>query len=212
MEQTTILAGLPETKEFWASIDMLRYLLLLAGLDAVCGIYISKVTQQCELFTLPRSGYARWYHRAMLGASGAVCLLLLLITGLAGLTSGDSTQTVLLAGGLLLLNMVVIANIELLITLLSQKIALGYLVCMFVQLLSLFGSDRFSHAGKLLLIGNWGMLIRSTWAGPDGIPLKATVPLEILILILLWIFGWRILRRNRRGVSYDSGKSCIKRV
>jgi hypothetical protein len=53
---------------------------------------------------------------------------------------------------------------------------------------------------KLLLIGNWGMMVRSTLVDSNGLPIGQTITLECILLILLWAFGWRILRRNRRGV------------
>lgn len=199
MTPTTILAGLSEVKDFWVTADMLRYLLLLAGLDAVSGLYISTVIERCETFMLPRSGFSRWYRRAMIRSSAAVCVVLAVIAGISCIVSEDSVSTVLLAAEILTLNLVVLTNLQLFITLLSRNIPLGYLFCMLIQLLSLFVSERFPLAGKIILIGNWGMMARSTLADPAGIPIGLVIGLEIIILALFWILGWRVIRRNRRG-------------
>ena len=199
MNCSNVLAGLSEIKEFWAPMDMLRYLLLLAGLDAVSGLYISNVVERCETLALPRSGYAHWYHRAMLRSGGALCALLAVITGVACLIPGDCISTVLTAAGIFALNLVVLTNIQLFITLISRKVTLGYGLCMLSQLLSVFCSERLPMVGKLLLIGNWGMMVRSTLVNPAGISIRFVIGLEVLILALLWILGWRMIRKNRRG-------------
>lgn len=199
MECTSVLAGLSETKEFWKSLDLLRYLLLIAGLDAVPGLYAANVTQRCETFTLPRCGYSQWYHRAMLRNSGALCLSLGIITGIACILAQNDFAAVLLAAGILALNLLVISNIQMFITMLSKNVSLGYLVCMLIQFVSIFCSERMPQAGKMLLIGNWGMMVRSSLAKADGIPIGTAVVLEICILIVLWIFGWRVIRRTRKG-------------
>lgn len=196
---TTIFAGLSETKAFWLSTDLLRYLLLLAGMDAVSGLYTANVIERCETFTLPRSGYARWYHRAMLGGGAVICLPLAVVAGIACLTSRDSVQTVALAAALLALNLLVVSNLQMFITLMTRNIALGYLVCMLMQLISVFCSEQLSPAGKMALLGNWGMLARSTLVQPDGISIGTAVGAEIVILLTLWIFAWRAVRKNRRG-------------
>lgn len=195
----TILAGLPEAKDFWAYTDLLRYLFLLSGMDAVSGLYTVNVVERCETFTLPRSGYARWYHRAMLGSAAALFLPLAAATGIACLTSGDSVQTVGIASAILALNLLVVANLQMFITLISRNIALGYLACMLIQLISIFCSERFPPVGRVALIGNWGMLARSSLVQPDGISVGTAVAAEIAILLMLWLFAWRAIRKTRRG-------------
>lgn len=178
---------------------MLRYLLLLAGMDAVSGLYTANVIERCETFTLPRSGYARWFHRAMLGNGVILCLPLAVVTGIACITSGDSFQMVVTASVLLALNLLVVSNLQMFITLMSRNIALGYFACMLIQVISVFCSEQFPQAGKIVLIGNWGMLARSILAQPDGIPIGTAVAAEIAILLILWTFAWRVVRKNRRG-------------
>lgn len=195
----TILAGLSETKDFWAYMDVLRYLVLLAGLDAVTGLYTANVIEHCETFTLPRYGYVHWYHQAMLGSAAALCPPLAAVTGIACLTSGDNVQTVVAASAILALNLLTVSNIQMFITLMSRNVALGYLACMLVQMVSIFCSEQLPPAGKMALIGNWGMLARSSLIQPDGISIKTTVTAEIMILLSLWIFAWRAVRKNRRG-------------
>lgn len=199
MNWTTVLAGLSETKDFWATIELLQYLFLLAGLNTVAGLYIVNVVEQCEVFALPRNGYSRWYHRAMLGVSSSVCILLAIITGIACFVSKDGISVVLIATAVLALNIIVISNIQLFITLLSGNVMVGYLICMFSQLLSLFASERFPQVGKIFLMGNWGMAIRTTLADPIGVPVGTVITIECLLLLILWIGGWRIIRRYKRG-------------
>ncbi len=181
-------------------MDLLRYMFLLAGMDAASGLYTANVIERCETFTLPRSGYARWYHRAMLGNAAVLCLPLAAVAGIACLTSGDSVQTVVTASAVLALNLLVVSNLQMFITLMSQNIALGYLACMLIQMISLFCSEQFPPAGKMALIGNWGMLARSTLVQPNGISIGNAVAVEIVILLMVWIFAWRVIRKNRRGV------------
>lgn len=201
MSCSTILAGLPESKSFWVTMELIRYLLLLNGLNAVSGLYIAKVVQQCEIFTLPRSGYARWYHRSTLSGSLVLWAALGVITMTTCFVSGDNVQSVVLAAVIFGINLTLMFNLQMLITLLSGSVSVGYLVSMFVQSISLFLSERFPPAGKILLIGNWGMMVRSTLVDPAGIPIGPVIGLEFMLLVLLWKFGWRILRWNRRGAS-----------
>jgi hypothetical protein len=196
----SILAGLSETKDFWSTFDLLRYLCLIVVLDAAAGLYTANVVEQCETFALPRCGYARWYHRAMLGSGASVCLVLGAITGISCLLSEGQLLSLLLAAAILGLNLLVMTGIQLFLSLLTKNISLGYLICMLIQLLSLFVSERYPMWVKLLLIGNWGMMVRSTLVDSNGLPIGQTITLECILLILLWAFGWRILRRNRRGV------------
>lgn len=199
MDCTTILAGLPEVKEYWVSLDMLRYLILLAGLDAVSGLYIGNVIEQCETFTLPRSGFSRWYHHAMLQSGLYLFVVLSSITGLALLANNGNSTAILIASVILFLNLIVLANIQLFITLLTKNISTGYMICLLLQLLSLFCSERLPFVGKVMLIGNWGMMARTTLMDSNGIPIKGVILLELIILVVFWLFGWRVMRRNRRG-------------
>ncbi len=198
MSYTSILAGLSEYKESWVALNMLYYLLLLAVLDAVSGLYTAKMMEHYEIFVLPRRGYARWYHRAMLEISGIIFFLISVITLISGFKSSDGFYKMILAAAVLALNLTVISNIQMFISLLSRNVMLGYLVCMLIQLVSIFCSERMPHAGKLALIGNWGMLVRSTLIDPDGVPIETSITLEVIILILLWLFGWYVIRLNRR--------------
>lgn len=199
MECTTIIAGMTEQKDSWASADLLRYLLLIAGLDAVSGLYTTIVVERCETLTLPRSGWSYWYHRAILYSSVALCAILLAISWITCLISKNCDMTILLSSGILALHMVMLTNLMMLISLVFQNVTLGYLLCMLVQLLSIFCSEQMPSLGKFLLIGNWGMMVRSTLIDPEGIPLAYAIGLEVLILILMWNLGWRIIRRVRRG-------------
>lgn len=199
MQWTTILAGLPEIKDFWVTMDMTCYLLLLIGADTVTGLFITHVIEQSEVFVLPRSGYRRWYCRAILGIGRILGSLLLILTGAFALLSKDSVASVLVAAAVFGLNIFVVSNLQLFITVLSGQVTMGYIVCMFIQLLSVFASEQLPRFGKLLLIGNWGMVLRSTLADPNGIPIVAIIGMECFILIMLWIFGWRIIRKNKRG-------------
>lgn len=199
MEFTSALAGLSEIKDYWSAPILLRYLLLLAVLDAVSGLYIAGVIERCEVFTLTRYGYERWYHRAMLGHGAILCVFLAVLAGITCAISKDSVCAVWIAAAVLALNMLVISNFQMLITMLSGNVSLGYLICMFVQLLSVFLSERLPTVGKWLLIGNWGMALRSTLAVPGGLPTGFVIGTECFILIILWRFGWRSLRKKKRG-------------
>lgn len=199
MEFTSALAGLSEIKDFWSAPILLRYLLLLAVLDAVSGLYIAGVIERCEVFTLTRSGYERWYHRAMLRHGAILCVFLAGIAAITCAISKDSVCAVWIAAAVLALNMLVISNFQMLITMLFGNVSLGYLICMFAQLLSVFLSERLPTVGKWLLIGNWGMALRSTLAVPGGLPIGFVIGVECFILIILWRFGWRMLRKKKRG-------------
>lgn len=199
MQWTTIFAGLPEDKDCWTMVVLLRYLLLMTGADTVTGLYITHVVEQSETFVLPRSGYRRWYCRSMLGLGRILGVLILILAGAAVLVSRGSIATVLISVAVFGLNIFVVANIQMFITVLSGQVATGYAICLFLQLLSVFFSEQLPKFGKLFLIGNWGMALRSTLADPNGIPIGAVIGMESMVLIMLWIFGWRIIRRNKRG-------------
>lgn len=199
MDYTTILAGLSDTKELWASVDMLRYLLLIVSMDTITGLYIAGIVERCEVFVLPRSGYSSWYHRAMLQCSGVLLITIMIVTGVTCIVSSDSMTSVLLAAAVLALNMLVVANIQIFVTLLCENITLGYMLSMMIELLSIFGSERLSPRGKMFLIGNWGMIIRTTVVNPNGISISAAIVLEVVILITLWELGWRVIRKHRKG-------------
>ena len=199
MEFTSALAGLSEIKDFWSAPILLRYLLLLAVLDAVSGLHIAGVIERCEVFTLTRCGYERWYHRAMMSHGAILCASLVCIAAITCTISKDSVCAVWIAAAVLALNMLVISNFQMLITMLFGNVSLGYLICMFAQLLSVFLSERLPTVGKWLLIGNWGMALRSTLAVPGGLPIGFVIGVECFILIILWRFGWRMLRKKKRG-------------
>lgn len=199
MECKTILAGLSEIKEYWITLDMLRYLLLIAGMDGISGLYTTKIVERCETFVLPRSGFRRWHHRAMLQSTGLLLLALAVLTGVTLFVSTDSSTTILLAAGILALNLILISNIQMFIIMISGKVTIGYLLCMLIQLLALFCSERLPVTGRILLIGNWGMLIRSTLVHSGGIPMMPALGAELVLLMLFWIFGWRVIRSSRKG-------------
>lgn len=108
MNCSTILAGLPETKDFWITFDLLRYLLLIVTLNAVAGLYIANVVERCETLTLPRCGYARWYRRAMLGSGAAVCMALTVITVISCFMPKGELLATVIAAAILGLNLLVI--------------------------------------------------------------------------------------------------------
>ena len=74
----------------------------------------------------------------------------------------------------------------------------------FVQLVSMLLSQSVPGALALLLPGNWGALARTAeFRAPDslgqlhgGFPLWAAVALNLSVLLLICLFGWRFVRRK----------------
>lgn len=200
MRYTSVLAGLPENKELWDAQSVWGYLLMLSMIEGIMGRYIANVIKKSEIFVLPRAGFLNWYHRSMLHSSSILCFFLATTTTIVCHFSKDDVCGVVLSAVILALNLAVIINIQLLISIISQNVVLSYLVGMLVQMISIFYSEVFPPEGKLILIGNWGMVIRSTLVDPSGVPIGVILIIEISLLILLWTFGGRIIRRSRRGV------------
>lgn len=197
MNWTTCLAGLPEDTSAWNSLLLMRYLLLLGLLDCASGQVAVRLAGQSKIFYLPRDGYRNWC-RSILQRS---CLHVLSLIGIALLLSlwqsPDTTWDVVIAAAILALNAVALAGIQTLMILLFGSIA-GFAPLILIQLLSLFASRYLPGAWKLLLPGNWGMAIRSTLATTDGYPLFWVIGVEILLLLLLWGEGWRLVRWHDR--------------
>lgn len=140
----------------------MRYLLLLGLSDCVSGQVAVRLAEQSKIFYLPRSGYRDWcrfvLQRSCVSVLPLICIALLLSLW----QSPDPAQNVVIAAAILALNMITLAGLQTLLILLFGGIA-GFVPLILMQLLSLFVSCSLPGAWKLLLPGNWGMAIRSTW-------------------------------------------------
>lgn len=195
-----LLSGLPEQRYMWGSFFLLLYLSLLCASDSVFGIYAARVVERSEAAVLPRCGYRRWVHRAMLRSSTFLLPMMAVLTVTECLLHTDAWIQVLCSAGLMTLNLIVLGNLLLFFTLLYRNVRLGFLVCILTQLSSMLYSEALPPVGKLLLPGNWGMALRTTLADPNGIAVWPSITIEIVILTALWTFGWRVIRKYRKGV------------
>lgn len=193
MSWTTCLAGLPEDTSAWTSLLLMRYLLLLGLLDCVCGQVAVRLAGKSKTFYLPRSGYQKWYRFVLQCSCFPILPLICAALLLSIWQSPDPMPNVVIAAAILALNAVTLAGIQTLMILLFGGIA-GFVPLILIQLLSLFFSYRLPGAWKLVLPGNWGMVMRSTLAATDGYPLFWVIGIEILLLLVLWTEGWRLVR------------------
>ena len=128
-----------------------------------------------------------------------LCAVLLLI----GLCAVPAWKT-LLAWLLFTEHMLMLAALQALLIALFQNALAGEVTVLFVQLVSLFFSVRLPGSLALLLPGNWGMLARSAeFEAPQrfaelhgGFPLWTAFALNAAVLLLIVIFGWRLVRRK----------------
>lgn len=197
MNWTTCLAGLSEDTSAWTSLLLMRYLLLLGLLDSVSGQVAVRLAGQSKIFYLPRSGYRDWCRSVLQHSCVSVLPLICIALLLSLWQSPDPAQNVMIAAAILALNMITLAGLQTLLILLFGGIA-GFVPLILMQLLSLFASCRLPGAWKLLLPGNWGMAIRSTLATSDGCPMLWTIGIEVLLLLVLWAEGWRLVRWYNR--------------
>lgn len=202
MNYTSILAGLPEIKAFWTAQSVLSYLLFLGILDIISGFYISGVVETSEVFSLPRSGYSKWYHRAMLRNSCILCLMISIVAIICCCLRINGPKFIWISAILLSLNEITLTSFQMLIILLSKKISVGFITTIFIQFIAIFISEQLPDILKYLLVGNWGMLERSSLITSNGYSAKIVVLIETSILIILWNCGWRIIRKNRRNAKW----------
>ncbi len=197
-----LLGGLPYNTSSVDYFQLLVYLLLLLLGDCASGIPAAQLLLKQHHFVLHRAGWRRWfwlYFRRCFRTALAVCAALLLI----GLLSFPEWET-LWAWLMFTLHMEMIAAVQVLLMALIENAAAAMLPVIFVQLASLLLSNPIPGEQALLLPGNWGALARTAeYETPDslgqlhgGFPLWAAVALNTVVLLLIVLFGWRLVRRK----------------
>ena len=199
---SVIFCGLPYDTAFVSYVRLLAYLLVLLLGDCSSGIPAAQLLLKQHHFVLLRAGWRRWFWltlRRCFCAVLVVCGVLLLIT----LLLYPEWKT-LWAWMLFTLHLEMIAAVQVLLMALFENAAAAMLPVIFVQLVSMLLSQSFPGTLALLLPGNWGALARTTeFEVPDslgrlhgGFPLWTAVALNLAVLLLICLFGWRFVRRK----------------
>ena len=197
---TVLFGGLPYDISAVSAVRLLAYLLILLLGDGAGGVPAARMILRSQTFTLPRAGWKRWFRGVLLRCllSAAVfCAALLLI----GLCAAPTWKTVL-AWLLYAEHILMLAALQALLIALFQNAFAGEVTVLFLQLVSLFFSVRLPGAFALLLPGNWGMLARSAeYEAPPplgelhgGFPLWTAFAGNAAVLLMIVIFGWRLVR------------------
>ena len=197
-----LFGGLPYDVSAVSVVRLLAYLLILLLGDSAGGVPAAQLILRSQTFTLLRAGWKRWFRGVLLRCFltvTAFCAVLLLI----GLCAVPAWKT-LLAWLLFTEHMLMLAALQALLIALFQNALAGEVTVLFVQLVSLFFSVRLPGSLALLLPGNWGMLARAAeFEAPQrftelhsGIPLWTAFVLNAAVLLLIVIFGWRLVRRK----------------
>ena len=194
---SSLFGGLPYDVASVGYFRLLFYLLLLLLGDCAGGVPAARLLLKPQSFVLLRAGWRRWLWRVLsrcFASVLALCLLLLPI----GLLRAPTWETVR-AWLLFTLHMEMLAAVQVLLIALYQNAMIATVSVSFVQLASLFLSSRLSGALPLLLPGNWGALARSAEyeLGGGGFPLWAAAVLNAAVLLLITLFGWRLVRSQK---------------
>lgn len=190
---TTCFSGLPEDISLWNSLMLTRYIFIWGLLNCVSGQMAFQTMKRSRTMYLTRSGYRLWCRQILLRSLVPVLILIGIVVLLSLRISSDSVGQVLAAMVVFALNIVTLVYVQTLLVLLFKS-GLGFVLLSLIQLFSIFLSYRVPGTWKLLLPGNWGMIIRSTVSTPDGYPLSAAVCIEGLLLLFLGTQGWRLVR------------------
>lgn len=193
----SVIGGLPLETSLCSSFQLLKYFMLLILFDILSGALVSNCISGTKTFVLLRSGWKVWFRKVLLRALcavGCAALLLLLPTWLM-----QPEPETLFAWLLFLLYAASCAAIQTLLIAYTQKESVGLATLLFFQLCSVFLSKQLPGNWKLLLFGNWGCWVRTTSAGEvQGVPLSACIVLNLATLLLIYVFGWRLVRRHHQ--------------
>ena len=197
---TVLFGGLPYDVSAVSVVRLLAYLLILLLGDSAGGVPAAQLILRSQTFTLLRAGWKRWFRGVLLRCFltvAAFCAVLLPV----GLCAAPTLRT-LLAWLLFAEHMLMLLALQALLIALFQNAFAGEVTVLFLQLVSLFFSVRLPGPLALLLPGNWGMLARSAeYEAPPplgglhgGFPLWTAFALNAAVLLLIVIFGWRLVR------------------
>lgn len=193
----SVIGGLPLETSLCSPIQILRYFLLLILFDLLAGILATNCVSHAKTFLLLRSGWKCWFRQILLRvlcAVGCAALLILLPIWIAW-PKPDALYGWLLFS----LYAASCASIQSFLIAYAQTATAGLVPVIFFQLCSVFLSKLFPGNWKLLLFGNWGSFVRTTGAGEaQGVSLLACVALNFVSLVLISIFGWRLIRHHQQ--------------
>ncbi len=201
MSINSIFGGLSDNVFLYGSYDVLKYVLLLVVLDSISGYYSLKAVTEGKLFRLIRYGWRKWYQKIVkvnlvLTSMGALLLFLF--------SCGHFPETNLWAAFMVfLLNINLLATVQTTIILSSNRAVAGYAVVALIQLASLFFSQGLHGYWKILLPGNWGCINRSDVIVQDGFPLYPVIVMEVMGILVLYLFGWQVVKFLNRGQKVD---------
>lgn len=221
----TLFGGMPYDTNQISYLLLLSWLMLLVIGDCASGIPAARLLLRPRGFVLIRAGWRRWFRLALRScclSTLVVCVILLI----PALLHCPGSQT-LLAWLLFTLHMEAVAAVQVLLMALFEKATSAMTPVVLVQFASVLSSQRFSGASALLLPGNWGSLARTkeyehqnlfeilsqrsvaqslsrehfrefvSANTHGGFPLWAAFALNIAVILLIALFGWRLVRRKR---------------
>ncbi|MDR0890045.1 MAG: hypothetical protein LBM28_05315 [Oscillospiraceae bacterium] len=185
-----IIGGLPFDTTQSSAMQILGYLFLLIITDAIAGVYATKMGARTDGFFLHRAGWARWVRHILRQA----CFYVLCWCALCGLLSILLLPRTVYAVGIFSVYAVFCAAVQTLLILTFRNAQAGLLPVIFLQLCSLYFSKALPGQWKLLLFGNWGSYLRTTFYGADGIAWFTALAIEVAGIAGIYVAGWRLIR------------------
>lgn len=192
-----VISGLPLETSLCSPLHILRYFLLLFLFDLLSGALATSRVSSAKSFVLLRSGWERWFRQILLWVLRVVgCVVLLIFPPVLLVCSAPET----LYGWLLFsLYAAACASIQTFLIAYTQRASAGLVPVIFFQLCSVFLSKQLPGNWKLLLFANWGSFVRTTSAGEaNGVSLPACVALNLSVLLVVYVFGWHLIRHHQQ--------------
>lgn len=191
-------SGIPD--ELGPLLFVSRYLFFLMLFNCISGMVVCKIVENQKMFYLIRQGYKMWCLSVLSKSIFAVFTSFSVLVMFSIITHPDTIRTIIISSIVYVLNILTLTAAQSMLIMLSSSAMTGFFPVTMVQFISVFLSRHLPSAWKLILPGNWGMIIRSHVNNSNGFSLAWAIIIEISILFLILLGGWRIIRwHDRKG-------------
>lgn len=202
MEINSVFAGLNSNISLYDAQQIMKYIFFLVVIDSISGYCSFQLANSAKMFRLFRCGWKKWYCEIMKKSIGISVIGISMIYLISYVIAPEKEKW--FAFSVFLLHIIFLSSVQTAAVMLCNQAMIVYAMTILIQLVSMFFSQYFASEWSIIFPGNWGSINRSDFIIPNGYSLITVIWIELISTVLLYLFGWNIVKAFNRSVIHGT--------